>query len=252
VARPRVLILGGSEPLGYAGLHADLRHAQALGAEAVGVPTALTEQSRDSVLAWHPMPRGHVQSLLRLARADASIGAVKIGQVPDPGTALEIQDGLRGLGVPIVLDPVLQATAGPRLSDPEAMRVLLPQAALITPNLPELRILAEAPAAAEEDELVAAGRRLLAAGARAVLVKGGHTEPEAPLRDLLVTPACVRGFEGVRSPGTVRGTGCALATAVAVFLAAGSGLESAVAAALLRVRAAICAALLRGRARLDL
>ncbi|HEX3532037.1 MAG TPA: PfkB family carbohydrate kinase, partial [Thermoanaerobaculia bacterium] len=146
----------------------------------------------------------------------------------------------------IVLDPVMVATSGDRLLKPdavEAMRTkLMPLAAVVTPNLPEAAALLDAPEATSEDEMIRQAERLLALGARAVLIKGGHSKA-AESADLLVTPTATVRFVAARiGTKNTHGTGCTLAAAIAAGLAKGQDLAAAVRTAKDYVTAAIAAA----------
>ena len=228
---PRVLVCAGLDPGGGAGLLADLEALAAAGARGWAVATALTAQGPRGARGSFPVEPGIV-----LAQVDALLEgarelprAVKTGMLGSGANAAALAGRLaaRPLGrVPLVVDPVLFASSGLSLLDAadarEALDALLARAALATPNWPELEALAGRTLGSEE-EAVRAAREL---PSRAVLVKGGHREGE-PV-DLLVRGRTVVRFRGRRRPGTARGTGCRLASAVAGFLARGATLEEAV------------------------
>ncbi|MCQ8781199.1 bifunctional hydroxymethylpyrimidine kinase/phosphomethylpyrimidine kinase [Mangrovibrevibacter kandeliae] len=241
--RPLVLAIGGSDSSGGAGIAADIRAAHDLGADLRLALTAVTVQSERSVRSVLPVPPDILAEQVATALLDKHVGAVKIGMLGTAEAVAAVADALAGTLVPVVLDPVLAATSGGRLLDADGLALLLlrllPRATLLTPNLPELAILGAAlgfdvSAAGQED--IAAG--LLSAGAGAVLVKGGHAEG-AVARDRLFRPsdgaeraavhhavACA-AFEAPRLAVSMRGTGCTLATAIAVELARGAGLPDA-------------------------
>jgi hydroxymethylpyrimidine/phosphomethylpyrimidine kinase len=228
-----VLLVAGLDPSGGAGLAADLEALGAVGARGWPVAAALTAQGPRGVRGWSPVP---VEMLL--AQVDALLdgaprrpGAIKTGML---GTAplvsalagrLQARDLAR---VALVVDPVLLSSSGALLLDTsdvsprEALAPLLERARLVTPNLEELRALTGLPVG-DDEAAVEAARRL---GVRAVLVKGGHREG-APV-DLLVEGRRVTRFTGRRRPGTARGTGCRLASALAGLLARGATLEEAI------------------------
>jgi hydroxymethylpyrimidine/phosphomethylpyrimidine kinase len=231
-----VLVLAGLDPTGGAGLAADGEALLGVGARLAPVATALTVQGAQGAYGAEAVPlplvRAQVEGLL--AAGGIPLRAAKTGMLATAEIAAEVARllALPGLArLPLVVDPVLAASSGLALLDAggappaEALRPLLGRAALVTPNLPELCALAGAApdALRTDDDLVAAARAL---GARAVLVKGGH-RAGAPV-DLLVTKREVRRFPGRRRPGTKRGTGCRLASAVAGLLARGAPLEAAV------------------------
>lgn len=216
----------------------DFLTARTWGAAVVMVPTAWTEQSPAGVSAIEPRPPAALESAVRagLARMTGA-GAVKIGMVPTIEAVAAIGRALDGFRGPVVFDPVLAASSGGALlaGAPAQLMPLVARADLVTPNAVEAAALAGIgvgdPAAA-----AAAAGLLCDRGARAVLVKGGHlTGGEAV--DVLITVAGdgareERRFAGPRLPGpAVRGTGCALATAIAVGLARGVPRAEAIAGA---------------------
>lgn len=161
------------------------------------------------------------------------VGAVKIGMLGTAATIDAVAAVLASsLPVPVVLDPVLASTSGRALLDTEAIgalkRKLMPLSRLVTPNLPELALLSCRPVASSEQEIVGQAEILLATGMQAVLVKGGHAKGDRST-DLLVTfDGTQQSFEAPRLTGTMRGTGCMLASAIAANLALGAPLEAAV------------------------
>jgi len=152
--------------------------------------------------------------------------------MPDHAAAQAVLAALRGFAGPVVFDPVLGASSGGALYDgaPRELLALAARATLVTPNAGEAeRLTGER--VADLDGAARAGGALLAAGARAVLIKGGHLSGEQAV-DLLVTPEGTRTFAAPRLAGpSVRGTGCALATAIAVALGSGQSLADAVGSA---------------------
>ena len=229
------LSIAGSDPTGGAGLQLDLQVFRALGLHGAGVPTALTVQDTRRVHRVLPAFPSVVLDQLRVLLGDLSPAAVKIGMLATDDVARSVALGLAGLdgGVPWVIDPVLAASDGTPLLERRAwptLEALFPRAALVTPNRPEAGLLSGEDASSDAGTEKAAGA-LLARGARAVLVKGGHREGTP--RDLLAV-----GREGgdrltwleserIEVDG-VHGTGCALASAIAAGLAHGRPLEAAV------------------------
>jgi hydroxymethylpyrimidine/phosphomethylpyrimidine kinase len=243
----RVLICAGSDSGGGAGIQADIKAVTALGGYAATAVTALTAQDTRGVGAVLGVDPGFIRLQIRMVLEDLGADAVKTGMLADTTTIAAVCDALaaHGPALPLVADPVMVAKGGHRLLAEDAIGTLrerlLPMAAVITPNLPEAEVLSGVPI----DGVPAmhrAAERLLAAGARAVLLKGGHLEEEV-LTDLLATPA---GIEEFRSPRIAtrhtHGTGCTLASAVACGLAQGMPLRAAVVRARAYVRAAILAA----------
>jgi len=242
VTGPRVLVCAGLDPSGGAGLLADLEALAAAGARGWAVATAFTAQGAKGARAMEPAtPRMLVAQIDALL--DAWIDgarerplAVKSGMLGSGANAAALSARLRErpLGrVPLVVDPVLFASSGLPLLEAgtggagaiparAALDALLARAALSTPNWPELEALCGR-ALGSEEEAVRAAREL---PSRAVLVKGGHREGE-PV-DLLVRGRTVVRIRGRRRPGSARGTGCRLASAIAAFLARGLTLEESV------------------------
>jgi hydroxymethylpyrimidine kinase/phosphomethylpyrimidine kinase len=228
-----IVAIGGIDPSGGAGLVRDFVTAEALGATAVLVATAFTTQSSRGVVGFEPRtPAGLLAAIEdALGVAAGRPVAVKIGMVGEPALAGAIVAGLRAFDGPVVFDPVLAASSGGSLfrGDRAELGPLCARASLLTPNLAEAGLLTGLPVRTLEDARAAA-LQLRAAGAAAVLVKGGHLEGAAV--DLLLSPTGERQFSAARLPGaSPRGTGCALATALAIALAGGTPLEQAAAAA---------------------
>jgi hydroxymethylpyrimidine/phosphomethylpyrimidine kinase len=166
-----------------------------------------------------------------------------------PETIRAVAESLRrhATGIPVVLDPVMVATSGDRLISQEAVETLrgelMPLATVVTPNLPEAATLLDEAEAGHENEAVGQARRLLARGARAVLIKGGHGEGRESVDHLIAADGTLRRFAAPRiETRNSHGTGCTLSAAVAAGLARGQGLAEAVGGAKTYVTAAIRAA----------
>lgn len=233
---PRVLSIAGSDPSGGAGIQADLKSIAANGGYGMAVLTALTAQNTKSVRVVHVPPADFLRAQLDAVSDDVVIDAVKIGMLADADVIRTVGAWLDAVRPPIVvLDPVMVATSGDRLLDPEAeraLRELLGHATLVTPNLAELAVLTGREISDWEDALSAAND-LSDEISAAVLVKGGHlTGDEAP--DALVDAR--RGlrqeFTAPRiSTTSTHGTGCSLSSALATLLARGEEPGAAVRAA---------------------
>lgn len=248
-----VLVIAGLDPSGGAGLVADVRLCERLGARPLAVATALTVQTTEGVAASHPVDAAVIEAQLDALLADVEVAAVKIGMLGSPAVAAAVARALAATAAPVVWDPVGHATRGVALFAGElreAADVLAPRAALVTPNADEATRLTGV-AIVEADDAVAAGRLLCARGAGAVLVKGGHWGPAATAIDVLVTAGDAIAIEGPRLAvdGPVHGTGCALATAIACNLAAGRTLEGACRHAKATIAAMIASPLRPGRGR---
>jgi hydroxymethylpyrimidine/phosphomethylpyrimidine kinase len=228
----RVLIIAGSDSGGGAGIQADIKTVTALGGYAATAITAVTVQNTLGVTGVHPIPLEVVAAQAAAVLDDIGADAIKTGMLGDIAMVEQVAailDGARG--VPAVVDPVMIAKGGAPLLAAEAIdavrTLMIPRAALLTPNAPEAEALTGL-SVADADDLRRAGEALLALGARAVLMKGGHVPGETVV-DILMTPAGETTFEAPRlDTRHTHGTGCTLASACATGLAQGMGLESAV------------------------
>ena len=231
----RVLIIAGSDSGGGAGIQADIKTVTALGGYAATAVTAVTVQNTLGVTGVHPIPLDIVVAQARAVLDDIGADAIKTGMLGDAEMVAAVARLLDGApGVPAVIDPVMIAKGGASLLAAEAVEamrsLLVPRATLLTPNAPEAEALTGL-ACATTDDLRRAGEALLAAGARAVLMKGGHIAGERVV-DLLLTVAGETTFEGERiDTRHTHGTGCTLASACATGLAQGLSLTEAVARA---------------------
>ena len=244
---PIALTIAGSDSSGGAGIQADLKSFAAFGVYGASVITALTAQNTQGVRGIHPVPSDFVTAQLEAVFDDLDVLAVKIGMVAQPATIEAIAAGLsRWKPKHVVLDPVMVATSGDRLLSEQAIERLrsdlFPLATLITPNLLEAAALLEENVAANEAAIADQGGRLLALGARAVLIKGGHGQGSESI-DYLFTADDVMAFPAPRIPTkNTHGTGCSLSSAIAANLAKGEPLEQAVRRAKTWISAAIAAA----------
>jgi hydroxymethylpyrimidine/phosphomethylpyrimidine kinase len=233
MATPIALTIAGSDSSGGAGIQADLKSFAALGVYGASVITALTAQNTQGVAGIHQVPAEFVTAQIDAVFSDLAVGAVKIGMVAHPPVMDAIAAGLRRWSPKhVVLDPVMVATSGDRLLAAEAVGALrtrlIPLASVITPNLPEAAALLDEPMAHDPAAIEDQGRRLLALGCAAVLIKGGHGDsPEST--DYLCTPSGSVALSAKRvATRNTHGTGCSLSSAVAAGLAKGEGMESAV------------------------
>lgn len=244
---PVALTIAGSDSGGGAGIQADLKTFSALGVYGASVITALTAQNTLGVQAIHDVPAAFVSAQLESVLGDLPVRAIKIGMLSQPAVIEAVADGLGRLKQPqVVLDPVMVATSGDRLLNPLAIetlvRRLFPLAALVTPNLLEAAALLECDMAQDEQEMEQQGRRLLAMGASAMLMKGGHGA-SAQSVDLLVLEDATHRFAAPRiETRNTHGTGCTLSSAIAAGLAKELPLLNAVEAAKTYVTGAIAAA----------
>lgn len=230
----RVLLsIAGYDPSGGGGVLADLRAARFCGVRAVAAVTAVTAQNTREMTLVQPVKPDTLRAQLELLRADFTVGAIKIGMLAQAGIIGVVADFLQSLtaSVPVVLDPVLRASAGMALLDAplSSLERLWPYCTLVTPNLPELASLCGLPESAAAADRESAVSRLLHRGVRAVLVKGGHA-PGDVVTDTLHRPGLpVQAFSSPRRDvGGIRGTGCFLSSAIAAYLMRGCPLEDAV------------------------
>jgi hydroxymethylpyrimidine/phosphomethylpyrimidine kinase len=241
---PRVLSIAGSDSCGGAGIQADLKTFAALGCYGMTAITALTAQNTCGVRAIHGVPPRMLRDQIDAVMEDIGVNAVKIGMLHSPEIVRTVADAIDRHSLKnIVFDPVMVATSGALLIDQAAMEVLVRElfhrVAVITPNLDEAALLAGRPIDAAED-MEQAALTLLAQGARAVLLKGGHLAGETVI-DLLVTNSGDKLWmkaQRIHSPNT-HGTGCTLSSAMAAHLALGASLVEAVQAARNYVRGAL-------------
>ena len=244
---PIAVTIAGSDSGGGAGIQADLKTFSALGVYGATVIAALTAQNTKGVTGIHDVPPAFVTAQMDAVFSDLAVGAVKIGMLSNAHTIAAVADGLDRYGqTNVVLDPVMVATSGDRLLKPEAAeslrRLLIPRALVITPNLPEAAALLETELAADETAMKAQAERLLALGARAVLIKGGHGSGAESI-DLLVEPGGVERLVAPRfATANTHGTGCTLSAAIAAGLARGLPLAAAAREAKSYVTGAIAAA----------
>lgn len=229
VGIPRVLSIAGTDPTGGAGIQADLKSIAAQGGYGMAVVTALVAQNTHGVRAVHTPPPDFLRAQLDAVADDVEVDAVKTGMLGDAVTVAVVEEWLLALAPPVVVvDPVMVATSGDRLLRADAERALVAMLAalggagcsdvLVTPNVPELAVLADASPARTWAALVAQARTVATATGVTVLAKGGHLDGPAA-DDVLVTPQ--RGVASVVLPAPrvattcTHGTGCSLSSAVA-------------------------------------
>ncbi|CAN7645772.1 bifunctional hydroxymethylpyrimidine kinase/phosphomethylpyrimidine kinase [Ensifer adhaerens] len=238
--------IAGSDSGGGAGIQADLKTFSALGAYGASVITAITAQNTRGVTAVEDISPTIVGAQIDAVFSDLAVGAVKIGMVSREETIAIIVDGLRRYRKMAVLDPVMVATSGDSLLRPDAIATLteqlVPLALIATPNLPEAALLTGRAIATDEAEMGRQAELILKAGARSVLIKGGHGHgPEA-------TDIFFDGGDPVRLTASRiettndHGTGCTLSAAITAGLARGLSLADAVIAAKDYLHGAIVAA----------
>ena len=230
-APPVALTIAGSDSGGGAGIQADLKTFAAHGVYGLSAVTAVTAQNTVAVTGVQEIEPELVSSQIATVVSDFPVGAAKTGMLSSAAIIRAVAKAIDDHELRVVVDPVMVAKSGDRLLQPDAVDALredlLPRATLLTPNLPEaadltgLRI-------AGEDEMRAAGEKLLELGARAVLVKGGHLDGDAVV-DLFLDVSRVVLLRSHRiHTRATHGTGCTLSAAVAANLALGRTLAEAV------------------------
>jgi hydroxymethylpyrimidine/phosphomethylpyrimidine kinase len=247
------LTIAGSDSGGGAGIQADLKAFARCGVHGCSTITAITVQNTVEVRAVQPVAPDVVLAQVRTVLADIRVDAVKVGMLGTTPVTLAVARALDELpaGVPVVVDPVMVAESGARLLDPDAQRALveeiLPRASVLTPNLPEARVLAgwtdtptapdaalidrcvdvqgpSAPAsgADEDEEVEALARAVLALGPRVVVLTGGHRARAADLFLDSADAGSTVSIEGERHPdGAAHGSGCTHSSVLAAQLALG-------------------------------
>lgn len=232
VLRGRVLIIAGSDSGGGAGIQADIKAVTMLGGYAATAITAITVQNTLGVHGVFPLPLDLIERQARAVLDDIGADAIKTGMLGSTEVVERVAAILDTTSAPAVVDPVMVAKGGASLLDAgaiEAVRsLMIPRAALLTPNAPEAEALTGI-AVVDLDGQRRAGEALLAMGAKAVLMKGGHV-PGPRVVDLLLTAQGETVMAGPRLNTTsTHGTGCTLASACAAGIAKGLSLETAIA-----------------------
>ncbi|MFA9426130.1 bifunctional hydroxymethylpyrimidine kinase/phosphomethylpyrimidine kinase [Natronorubrum sp. A-ect3] len=229
-SRPVALTIAGSDSGGGAGIQADLKTMAAHDVFGTSAITAVTAQHTRGVESSHVLPLEEIEAQLEAVTDDFDVGAAKTGMLATTEIVETVADHATAFEFPLVVDPVMVATTGDRLLEPEAEHAyesLLGEATLATPNTDEAAVLTGIDVT---DEATAreAGETILETGVDAVLLKGGHV-PGETVRDLLVTDDGTRTFEHPRiDTDATHGSGCTLAAAIAARLATGESLEVAV------------------------
>lgn len=230
---PIALTIAGSDSSGGAGIQADLKTFSALGVYGASTITAITAQNTLKVERVEALPQGMVQQQILSVLQDLPVDAIKIGMVLSANIVREITEAIGNYQGYVVLDPVMIAKSGDSLLDEDAIdsvrTLLLPRADLITPNLPEVAVLANGQQTSNTDQALIQGHALMELGAKAVLIKGGHG----------VDPTCTDWLIGHEQPPTrlasprlstpnTHGTGCTYSAAIAAHLAKSESLVDAV------------------------
>ncbi|MGH6786172.1 MAG: bifunctional hydroxymethylpyrimidine kinase/phosphomethylpyrimidine kinase [Novosphingobium sp.] len=229
---PRILAIAGSDSSGGAGIQADIKTITMLGGYAMTAITAVTAQNTLGVSAIEVLSPALVAAQIDACVSDIGVDAVKIGMLGSAEIAEVVADRLETLSVPIVFDPVMVATSGAALADAVTVKAfdrLMTLSTLITPNLPELEALGGVAAVLEK--------------AAAMLVKGGHGDGDTVVDRLITRDGEVARWVDARIDSRhTHGTGCTLASAIAIGLGAGLALEEAIDRGRIFVRQTLLAA----------
>lgn len=230
---PHVLVVGGSDSSGGAGIGRDIETISSIGVRTCLAVTALTVQTHEAVMEIHPSQPDLVADQMRAALQANTVAAIKIGMLSTADVVVAVAGVLReNPQVPAVIDPVLASTSGRALLEAGAIAVmkrnLMPLCRLVTPNLIELAFLVGSELALDQEGAVRQGQVLLAADAQAILIKGGHASGPRSTDILLRCDHEPVRFDTPRLAKSMRGTGCMLASAIAAHLAKASPLEDSV------------------------
>lgn len=235
------LTIAGSDPSGGAGIQADLKTFHQFHVYGMSAVTLITVQNTRSVERVHVLEPELVSRQIAAVVSDISPAAMKTGALGNGYVIRAVAESVKGIGVPLVVDPVMISKHGAPLLDESAMQsfreLLLPMAYLVTPNIDEASALSEI-AYEGKESLPAMAKAIAAFGPAAVLIKGGHRQDAAA--DYLYAGGKERLYEGrkIETPHT-HGTGCTLSAAITALLARGEDLFSAVGLAKEFIAAAI-------------
>ncbi len=242
-----VLTIAGSDSSGGAGIQADLKTFSALGVYGASAITALTAQNTTGVTGVFAAPADFVGQQIEAVLGDLEVGAVKTGMLANAGIVIAVSAALeKRPALPVIVDPVMVATSGDRLLEPDAVDAykqrLIPRAALITPNLAEAAALLDEPMAMDLAAAERQARALLSFGCGGVLVKGGHRAAAEAVDVLALADGSLHHIAAawVETANT-HGTGCTLSAAIAALSAAGLPMVEAVRGAKRYLTAALVA-----------
>ncbi|MCW4457935.1 bifunctional hydroxymethylpyrimidine kinase/phosphomethylpyrimidine kinase [Microbacterium sp. MPKO10] len=221
---PRVLSIAGTDPSGGAGIQADLKSIAAHGGYGMAVVTALVAQNTRGVNSVHTPPPEFLAEQLNAVSDDVQIDAVKIGMLATAEYIEVVDRWLERTQAPVVVvDPVMVATSGDRLLDAsaeEALGRMLRHADLVTPNIPELAVLAGEPRVRAWSDVIAQAQRVAEHHDTLVLAKGGHANGDAVHDALVSASGVIAEFTAARIHTTnTHGTGCSLSSAIATLYA---------------------------------
>lgn len=239
----KVLVIAGTDSSGGAGLLRDVAVLHEFGVHSRVAVTAVTAQTDATVSAIHHVTPAIVGAQISTALACNDVGVVKIGMLGTAATVHAVADALKDFRGRIICDPVLESTSGAELLDLAGRGAmidhLLPRVDLLTPNIPEAAALIGEPMARDDIHLVLQAIALRALGP-SILLKGGHSASTTCDDLLLQRDGSLTWFRATRLPGFMRGSGCALASAIAAQLVMGTTLREACGLARDHVRRGWC------------
>ena len=227
--KSKILIIAGSDSSGGAGIQADIKTVTTLGSFAMTAITAVTSQNSTGVNSIVPIEPKEVLNQIIFTSKDIKPDAVKIGMLHSAKVIESVIKSLDNIKVKkIVLDPVMIAKGGAKLIDDKAVKLikikLIKKVILITPNIPEAEILASTKISSKEDMIYAANK-LIEAGAKNVLIKGGHLRSKL-VHDIFVNKSEIKIFNSKRhKTNNTHGTGCTLSSAITTFLSCGKPIK---------------------------
>ena len=225
------MIIAGSDSSGGAGIQADIKTVTALGSYAMTAITAVTSQNTQGVKSIISIPPKEISNQIMFTSKDIKPDAIKIGMLHSTKVIKVVIRLLTSLkSTKIILDPVMVAKSGTKLIDDNAIKLLknklMKRVLLITPNIPEAEILTKIKIKNKEDMIFAANR-LLDAGAKNVLIKGGHLKTKL-VQDMFVSKSEIKIFNSKRfKTKNTHGTGCTLSSAITTFISCGKPIKKA-------------------------
>ncbi|OJG00069.1 hydroxymethylpyrimidine/phosphomethylpyrimidine kinase [Pararhizobium antarcticum] len=232
-APPCVLVIAGSDSSGGAGIARDIETIAAIGGRTCLAVTAITVQTHAAVRTVETLDADLVAAQMRAALEANPVAAIKIGMLASREIIAAVSAVLgEHRHLPVVLDPVFVSSSGGSLLSVDAIESLkqdlMPLCRLVTPNLPELALLAGASHPAAGDDAAIVQARTLLSGKNAILIKGGHAAGPRSTDLLVAADGTVARFDAPRLSASMRGTGCMLASAIAIHLAAGHPLDDSI------------------------
>lgn len=239
-----VLTVAGSDSIGGAGLQADIKALASLGVHCASVLTAITSQNTQSVGRIFPIPKEEITYQIDAIMEDTKVAAAKTGMLYSAEIAAAVASRLKNCDFPIIVDPVLVAGVGDRLSTEDLVHALIeemiPLASLVTPNIPEAETITGIRISTSEDRIKVC-ERFVEMGAKSVLLKGGHTgrEHEEEIVDTFYADGEVIKYRHPRSEHRGHGGGCILSSFIAGYLAMGMSLTESISEASRRIEDSI-------------